>query len=233
MSLYWSVLFAPVPAVGVTSTIAYVSSLESIRTLTTDPYTFDFTPVGIPQAIVLTVASNGSSTQHGSACTYGGVALTKVNGVGQADASHPGSTEVWLLGSSVPTGMQTLSYDLSSATDDDQQFVIYELSAAGNVEAVDSEVASSVDSFDPTLTMQYAGRRAISIGCVQYGKPDVTDLVDNANMSEAATHDFASQIAHSNYQTTPGTSDFTFNFTRPFGDEAGCMTVAAFSEVGS
>lgn len=232
--------FGPVAAAApsFTPAIAYVGATEYVRTDTSDPWSDTFTPSGTPAAIVVLVCSAGSSTDNVSGVTYGGVALTNVAGIGSGDPQSPCYVDMWLLGSGVPTGAQTVALDLASGTTDDLHIVVVELSAAANVEAVTSGTDASASSLTGSVALSYGGRRCIALGILGANKPDITDVVDNANMTQIHTHDFGAAnpyvvVSHANRQTTPGTSDFTFSYTWPFGSDGGALVAAAFSEVGS
>lgn len=68
------------------------------------------TPSGTLSGITVVTCDATSATHAGTAVDYGGVALTAVSG-GQASdtAGEPGSVKAWHLGSSIPTGAQTIT----------------------------------------------------------------------------------------------------------------------------
>jgi len=199
---------------------------EFIRTDTSDPYSsgFSYTPTSTPRGIVVTAIHADTSTDHVVGITYGGVAMARA--VTAADtATEPGRADIWWLGASVPTGTQALVADLASGTTDDIQFVVFGLTGAADIEVVDTD-AIQVNTSNPSLTMNYAGRTCVSIGAFFYGGSAAP--TPNANMTNLHTHDFTAQFGSVDMQTTPGTSDFVFSYTA--NDDTG-LAVASFSEV--
>jgi hypothetical protein len=197
---------------------------ESVRTATTDPYTFNYTPTSTPRGIVLCAIHSDSSTDHISSVTYGGVAMARA--VTAADTTtEPGRADIWWLGRGVPTSTQTVSVDLTSATTDDIQFVVFGLTGAKNIDLVDTDKIE-VNTTNPSLTLQYAGRTCVAVSAFYFGGSSAP--TPNANMTSLHTHDFTAQFGDVSVQTTPGTSDFVVSYTAD--DDTG-LAVAAFSEV--
>jgi hypothetical protein len=210
--------------------VAFDAATESVRTATTDPYTFDHTPAGTPAAVVLTAVHGTSSTDHISTVTYGGVSMSRV--VRATDtATEPGAAEIWFLGKSVPTGTQTLSIDLTSATTDDFHFVAITLtSGGGGVEVIDSDSVSA-DQANPSVTLQYGGRTAIAVGSLYGGGADGSAFAPNANCTTVHDHDLGNFYSETIRQTTPGTADFAIGGTAASDDVA--YVAAAFSRMRS
>lgn len=198
---------------------------ESVRTATTDPYTFNYTPsAGTVRGICVTAIHSDSSTDHISSMTYGGVAMSRA--VTAADTTtEAGRADIWWLGRAVPAGTQTVSVDLTSATTDDIQFVVFAFMGDKNIDLVDFD-SINANTANPSITMQYAGRTCVTISAFYYG--GAAAPTPNANMTNLHTHDFTSQFGSVDMQTTPGTSDFVCSYTSD--DDTG-LAVAAFSEV--
>ncbi len=197
---------------------------ESVRTATTDPYTFNYTPTSTPRGIVVCAIHADTDTDHISSMTYGGVAMARA--VTAIDATtEPGRADIWWLGRGVPTGTQTVSVDLTSATTDDIQFVVFGLTGAKNIDLVDTDKVEG-NTTNPSVVMSYAGRTCVTISAFYYG--GAAAPTPNANMTSLHTHDFTAQFGDVSMQTTPGTSDFTCSYTA--NDDTG-LAVAAFSEV--
>lgn len=72
-------------------------------------FSWTHTPVGTPKGILVFTFVNANA-DDATAVTYGGVSLTAVTGGRAVDtAGEPGDCKAWFLGSSVPTGSQTVS----------------------------------------------------------------------------------------------------------------------------
>jgi hypothetical protein len=210
-----------------TPEISIGNATESIRTATTDPYTFTHTPTGTPKGIVLCAVHGVSATDHISGVTYGGVAMSRV--VRATDTvTEPGAAEIWFLGAGIPTGAQTVSIDLTSATTDDFQFVCITLltNDGGDTEVVDSDGVSE-NVANPSVTLQYNGRVAAAVGVLYGGGADGSVFTPNANCSTIEDHDLGNFYAEVIKQTTPGNADFTIGGTSGTDDVA--FVAAAFA----
>lgn len=197
---------------------------ESIRTATTDPYTFNYTPNATPRGICVCAIHSDSSTDHISSMTYGGVAMARA--VTAADtATEAGRADIWWLGRAVPTGTQTVSVDLTSATTDDIQFVVFAFNGDKNIDLVGFDSVQE-NTNGPSVTMQTAGRHCVTISAFYFGGSVAP--TPNANMTNLHTHDFTAQFGSVDMQTTPGTGDFVCSYT---GNDDTALAVATFSEV--
>src|SRR3989304_2176286 len=58
--------------------LAYDAAVESVRTATTDPWTWDHVPVGTPRGIIVTATHSTASTDFIVSVTYGGDPMTRV-----------------------------------------------------------------------------------------------------------------------------------------------------------
>jgi hypothetical protein len=84
-----------------TSTTASVSEAS---------FSWTHTPVGTPKGVFVVVYTMGSTTDHVTSVTYNGVTMARTSG-GAATVSagdEPGRADLFELGSSVPTGAQTV-----------------------------------------------------------------------------------------------------------------------------
>lgn len=209
-----------------------ITSTESERTATTDPWTFSATIDAATKGCVLLIGHGTSATDHvpsSATVTVGGVAMAYVASATDT-ATEPGRVDAWFLGSGIPSaGSQTVSVDLASATTDDMHFVLVQLGGSADMEVVDSDAVSE-NTANPSVTLNYGGRRCVAVGMLYSGVANViTDATPNANMSTAQTFDIAAFGTRADYQTTAGTSDFTFSYTAATDDVA--MVAIAVAEV--
>lgn len=107
-----------------------ISTLD--RTDTSDPATWTHTPVGTPRGVICGMTHGVTAISHSaSPVTYGGVNMTFLRR--QTDtAGENGVAELWWLGSGIPTGAQTVSFNLDSATTDDIFFSCVTVTAAAD-----------------------------------------------------------------------------------------------------
>lgn len=213
--------------------VAFDAATESVRTATTDPYTFSHAgraqASGGVQGVILTSVHGTSSTDHIVGVTYGGVALTRLQ-TNTDTATEPGRTDIWFVGAGLTGGTQTVSVDLSSATTDDFHFVALTFTAADDTESID------VDGIDnnvanPSVTLQYGGRVAIAVAALYGGGADPTAFAPNANCSTVHDHDLGAFYSEVIRQTTPGSADFAIGGTSATDDVA--YSAAAISEVSA
>lgn len=197
---------------------------ESVRTDTSDPYNFNYTPTSTPRGIVVCAIHSDSATDHIVGITYGGVPLWRA--VTAADtATEAGRADIWWRGDSIPSGTQQVSVDLASGTADDIQFVVFGLTGNANIEVIDIDSVQENTS-NPSRVMNYLGRTCVTISAFYYG--GAAAPAPNANMTNLHTHDFTAQFGSVDMQTTPGTSDFTCSYTA--NDDTG-LAIASFTEV--
>lgn len=202
---------------------------EDLRTGTTSPQTFSHggAASGV-RGVILFIIHGTSETDHVSAASYGGSALTRVNRT--SVGTEPGASEAWFLGSSIPQGTQTVSYT-PGATTDDIYAVVITLLGSDDLEVVDSDVQTGVVT-NPSITLQYGGRTCMAFGGMYHGESQFAEvLTPNANCT--LVHDVSSLTA-SGFgavirQTTAGSSDFAIGGTCA-GDEVAFMALA-ISEV--
>ena len=200
---------------------------ESVRVATTDPWTFSHSGGAGPKGVILTVVHGDTATQLTSTVTYGGSSLSSIQ-MNQDTLTEPGRSEVWFLGSSVPTGTQTVSVDLTSATVTDIQFVCITLNGSANLEIVDQDgITISATQANPTVTLNYGGRECMSIGALYWGgatPPGATGLASGCE--EVFGEDLGAWVAEVMRQSTPGTSDFQIGYTTLAADDVAFSAVA-------
>jgi hypothetical protein len=221
-------LLLPLPAFAA---VAFDASTESVRTATTDPYTFSHTgraqASGGVQGFILTAVHGTSSTDHIVSVTYGGVSASRI--VTHIDTTtEPGRSDIWFVGAGLTGGAQTVSVDLASATTDDIEFVAITLTAAADTESIDFDGIDN-NTANPSVTLQYAGRTAISVAALYGGGADGTAFTPNANCQTIDDEDLGAFYAEVFRQSAPGTADFAIGGTSSTDDVA--YSAAAFSEV--
>lgn len=221
-----------VAAAPLTPNVALINIIETISTSNADPRTFDVTVDASARGIgLLAMVDAGTDFHLDGGVTIGGVSMTLVNKAFDT-VTEPGNCKMWFVGSSLPAaGTRTVSVDMSAATLIDLPYYIFQLSGNADLEVVDSDIVQE-DIQNPSLTLQYGGRRCIAVGGLYHGI--TASPTPNANLSTGDTYAFdsANRGARIDYQTTPGTSDFTFSYTNAASDDI-AMVAAAFSEVGS
>ena len=208
-------------------TITIDVGTENIRTDTTSPQTFSHAGAasGI-KAVTLAIVHGTSATDHVSAASYGGAALTRI--VRATDtATEAGAAEIWFLGSSVPQGTQTASYTPGATTDDIHAVCSTWLGAA-DIEIIDFDSISE-NVANPSVTLQYGGRSAMAFAALYGGGTGPAAFTANANCTAGLGEDLGAFYSQVMRQTTAGTADFAIGGTAATDDVA--FVAIAMSEV--
>ena len=191
---------------------------ELVRTDTSSPATWSHVGAGSGiKGILISAVHDQSNTDHVSAVTYGGVALTRVVRA-STNTTEPGAAEWWFLGSSVPQGTQTASVTCGG-TGDDFHFVSITLLGDGDLSVVDTDTINDAVQADPSVTLQYGGRSSMAFAANHSGANAA--LTPNANCSTVHTATLSGvRVASCIRQTTAGTSDFAIGGTLTSDDVA-------------
>jgi hypothetical protein len=199
-------------------TVTVDAVTEDVRTLTTSPQTFSHGGAGSGvKGVVLAIVHGTSSTDHVSAASYGGVAMTRIQR--NTDTStEPGAAELWFLGEGVPQGTQTVSYT-PGATTDDIHAVAVTLLGADDLEVVDFDGIDN-NVANPSVTLQYAGRTCMAFAALYGGGADGSVFTPNANCTTIHDHDLGNFFSEVIRQTTAGSSDFDIGGTSSTDDVA-------------
>jgi hypothetical protein len=210
--------------------IVFDAASEFERTATTDPQTWTHTPTGTPRAVVVAIVHGTSTTDHVSTVTYGGVSMGESVRATDA-ATELGAAELWFLGSGIPTGAQTVSVDLASATTDDIHFVCMTWTAGANCEVIDTDAINSGDPANPSVTLQYGGREAVAVAALYGGGASPAQFTPNANCTTVHDNDLGAFYSEVIRQTNAGTSDFAIGGTSS-ADDVGYAALAFAERVG-
>lgn len=211
-------------------TVSVDVATESVRTGTEDPYTFSHGGGVGPKGVLVLITQSTNTTDFVSAVTYGGSTLTRVLAV-QDDGTgdEPGQRSyVYFLGSSVPTGTQTVSVDLTSATTADFHVVSITLNGSANLEVVDSDSYLS-NTGNPSIALSYGGRTCMAFSVNKTGHASPANCAIHASMTAIHDHDYGNNSSRVDRQTTAGSADYTVSYTCG-GDDHAAIAVA-ISEV--
>lgn len=202
--------------------VARASSAESIRTGVEDPYTFLFTPAGVPRGILVAIVS-GTGTSITTAIDYGGVNLANV--ISASDTvTETGRASFWFVGSGIPTGQQTVTHNLISAVTDDIHYVVWELSGDSDLAVIDSDLLQE-NQADPVVTLQKVGRTAICI-CAMYGGGSAPQGTLQTGNTLDHTHDLGAFYSQTCFETTVDSSDHAIGWSTLTSDDLAFIAVA-------
>lgn len=212
-------------------TVTVNATTENLRTGTTSPQTFSHAGAasGV-NGVLLAIVHGTSATDHVSAASYGGVAMTRVQR-NTDSATEPGAAEWWFLGAGVPQGTQTVSYT-PGATTDDIHAVCITLLADGDLAVVDSDGVND-NVANPSVTLQYNGRTCMAFGALYGGGAAPTDFTPNANCTTVIDEDLGAFYSEIIRQTTAGSTDFAIGGTSGTDDVAFAAVAVSEKVVGA
>lgn len=194
------------------------SSKNKLAADTADPQDFTHTPVGTPRGILTLAAHGSNNTDSIDGVTYGGVACTRVRTDNDA-AGEAGRTYAYWLGSSIPTGAQTVSWNLNANTGTRWLFVCVSVTASDDTEVIDHDGISG-DAANPSVTLQYSSRTSLAVAILYSGAADATTFTENANCTSILEVDAGNFGFVGLRQTTAGSSDFAIGGTLASDDVA-------------
>lgn len=199
--------------------------------LNADPYTaFSITLDAAARGVVL-LTGKVFATDHvqSSGHTFGGVSMQHIGIATDITGETAGYVHAMFLGSGLPaSGSRSFSIDLSGTTSDPYAMYAVQLGGDSDLEVVDWDIAQE-DQANPQVTLSYGGRTCVAVGLLNSGHDAVGSVTELSGMTRGGDHDYGNEVGIMAYQTTPGTSDFTFGFTATSEDVA--MIALAISEV--
>jgi hypothetical protein len=176
------------------------------------------TPVGTPRGAYAAIMQFGATIETISVATYGGVAFTPLTVVDGTALTEPHVVYPFFLGSSIPTGAQTVAFTCSGATSN-KRAVCYTVTADTDtvIDDQDTIVNGSLDEPSVGLTAS-----AVAVGysalCSGLGS------AANVTAGTGFTKDLGGGLSASSANTEHGTSVFsagavTFAFVTSGADE--------------
>lgn len=197
---------------------------DSIRTDTSDPYEFTHTPNGTPDGVLVAVAQAVTAAPHAQSVSYGGQALSQVVAA-SCTSGEQGHVSLWFLGTGVPSGAQTVSVDLDSATADDIEVCCVTLVSndGEDLEVLTSAaISNTATGTNGTTTLSYGGREGMAFSVhfsglvTSWWNLRVPDNYEHIGFNDS----YSSQVTKVCRQSVPGTSDFTAGIVQTTDDLA-------------
>jgi hypothetical protein len=188
------------------------------------------TPVGTPRGVWVYVAQTINRADIITGVTYGGVAMTRANFVPNDDQADDGGVYSYFLGSSIPTGAQTVTVSKSDGTTA-IHVVCCTCTAAADTELVDEFGQSSLpNSATPEAPLTKGGRTTLDYVGMWNNNNAVANITDKGGQTRIHDHDFTNEVSTVSRVTTPTSADTTPGFTTA-GTQIYALTVVAIGEV--
>lgn len=217
---------------NVFAAVAFDARSNSTNT-NTDPQTFTHTPVGTPKAIIVYVHSreNGGGGDQVNGVTYGGVAMTEVTNSPLNSTSTAYAMSAWFLGSSIPTGAQTVSVDYSGSSQNRVSSAI-SLTASADTEIVttNAQIAGSTLT-NPSVVVALSGRTSFVSEGFFSGQNAVGSVTPPSGWTSGFETDMGVEVSGDYYYNTVASSDVTAGWTQ--GADAAYAIVTVISEVSA
>lgn len=210
------ITYREVNTVG-SQTLAYDTSIEAVRTLTTDPFTWTHTPIGTPRGVIVTTAHGIESTNCIVSVTYGSATMT-ITQSNTDTLTEPGRSYIYFVGTSIPTGPQTVTADiaaLGTCSTTDMEFVSITYTAAvDTVVLANNGINENVAN--PSVTLSYSGRQALAV-MVFYSGVGTVPITSACSGSSACTlvfnEDLGNFVSTVDRQTTRGGTNQVMGYT--------------------
>ena len=215
-------------------TIANMTATE-LDGVTVDP-SFTHTPVGGNPNGVLVLLSHRNDRGLASAVTYGGTSMAEVAlSANRKSTGEAGWVGAWFLGSSVPTGAQTVAVT-GNGNGDEMMVTCYTVTAAGDIVVEDTDNTINSDSAtNPSATLALGGKSCFVAQACYSG----TTLTALAGWTAQAIVWYASGHYSCMSYDTIGTTDVTTGWNQVLDDAIGLsvairedITAAAITSVG-
>lgn len=178
------------------------------------------TPVGTPRGVIVSVVGT-VETDTVDTVTYGGSALAQValSPITTGGATEQGFSSVWFLGTSIPTGAQTVAITVTGAGAKVLDCVT--LTAATDTAVQDTTTISSSSVTNPTATLSLGGNSCFCMEAFYTGASDPANFGANANWTVRREFDFGTDCAGGYTYDIVGTTDVTMGWTQTTEEAAG------------
>jgi hypothetical protein len=181
--------------------------------------------VGTPRGVLVFVFAEGNQDVTG--VTYGGSAMAQVTGSPVTQTTgEVGEIHGFFLGSSVPTGAQTVEVTVSGAID--RGAVAYTVTGAGDTEVVDTTAITSGESGvqSPSGTLSLGGQECFCAEAWFDGASNPGAIDPLTNWTLAEEEDLGVASGGSYYYDIVGTADVTFGYTSGAANHLAVLGVA-------
>ena len=209
-------------------TVAFDAASENGSNATTDPVSWTHTPVGTPRGVLVLVVHNSAGSGEIDAVTYGGVSMTAVSGSGLiGSGGEPLIVYGYFLGSSVPSGAQTVSVDVNAVTA--KRAACITLTGSANLEVVDTTTIDSGSAANPSATLSLGSRTSFCALVLGSGHGTAADITPLTNWTSVVEPDFGSRMGAMYRYDIVDSADVTMGWTQ-LAEDAYALGVA-ISEV--
>lgn len=196
---------------------------ESSSAYSTTNLSWTHTPIGTPRGVIVWVFQYNNGGDHVVSVTYGGVSMTEVTGSPRIKVT--GELMVvyaYFLGSSIPTGAQTVAIAVDAGTEYKKARAIT-LTATGDTSITDTTTIGSDSVANPSGTLSLGGVESICLQGYISGHDDPASVTSFSNWSTSpaparSAYDFGTEVAINEVYGPVSTSDVTMGATQTAED---------------
>lgn len=184
------------------------------------------TPVGTPRGAVVGVVVDGTTSDEVTTAAYGAASLTEVSGSPHTNAASPGcSIHIFFLGTSVPTGAQTVTVNVGGSTVKDAW--CYTLTADDDTTVVDTTAVDGAGIGSHTGTLALGG---VACHCAEFVWSNGNNTLRISPLTNwsvpVSETDFGSEVAGVYTYDIVGTADVTMGWTHDQADSGAALGIA-------
>lgn len=187
---------------------------------------FTHTPVGTPRGVLVLFSDDTTISDRVSNVTYGGVACSEV---ALSPITHNGAADDhvlhgYFLGSSIPTGAQTVAYTASAGT---QRIGCITLTADADTEVKDTTTLEEVGvTGDRTGTLSLGGATSFCAEVIGCGAGAVTGVNPLTGWTARRESDEGTNTTYLYTYDTVASTDVTFGANMTVTDDIVMLAVA-------
>jgi hypothetical protein len=199
----------------------------SSSTTTTNP-SWTHTPVGTPRGIIVVITASNTGDDV-SAVTYGGNSMTEVS-LSPIDSTQTATptASMWLLGTSVPTGAQTVAVTNSKGSVKVSSAI--SLTAAADVIEQDTSTLDAAAQTNPSVTLSLGGATSFCVLGFGSGVANLGSASPLSNWNSRDEWDAGSFVGGVYTYDTIASTDVTAGYTAASADAL--ILAGAFTESG-
>lgn len=190
----------------------------------TADHNFNHTPVGTPRAVIVWVVERAATADHIAGITYGGDAMTEVSGSPAIIASgETGVVYCYFLGTSIPTGVQSVSVDTTATSN----YITYcvTLTAANDCTVQDSDGTIASVQANPSVTLSLSGKTSWAGLALHSGQQTVGGITPLTNWTSRSETDRGTDQAACYTYDTIASTDVSAGWTQT-SEEALAVCIA-------
>ncbi len=178
------------------------------------PLSWTHTPVGVPKGVLVLAATEASTVSRVTSVTYGASTMTQValspllSTVGTTGSVAEG----WFLGTSVPTGAQTIQINLIGITGYGSINAIAISVVGPNDSAIEDTTKVDTTGANPTCALTIA-HQSLAVGVCLEGLATVTDIAVAAGMTQIMEIDVGGETFNWAYRTALVSTNSSVDWT--------------------